>query len=76
MKGASHQTAFPEKQVDRIYTVFDSFAEADAATRAYWHSRTPEERLRHAQHLRQLNYGRRATEPVQRVLEIVTRGSG
>lgn len=37
----------------------------------YWHSRTPEERLRHVETLRRLHYGIRATEGLQRVLEIV-----
>ncbi|HXI61570.1 MAG TPA: hypothetical protein VNF70_02630 [Pyrinomonadaceae bacterium] len=63
-----------EYRIDRsTITVFNSFAEADAASRAYWHSRTPDERVRHAEYLRRLNYGSRATEPFQRVLEIVTR---
>ena len=63
-----------EQRIDRsAFTVFNSFAEADAADRAYWHSRTPDERVRHAEYLRRLNYGSRATERLQRVLEIVTR---
>jgi hypothetical protein len=68
MESTSDQPASPEERIERTYTVFSSFAEADAATRAYWHSRTPEERLRHAQYLRRLNYGSRATEPVLRLL--------
>ncbi|HEX8394893.1 MAG TPA: hypothetical protein VF665_21285 [Longimicrobium sp.] len=39
--------------------------------RLYWRSRTPVERLRHVQYLRRLNYGPRATEPMERVMEIV-----
>jgi hypothetical protein len=67
---------YSEELIDRsTITVFNSFAEADAATRAYWHSRTPVERVRHAEYLRQLNYGARATEPFQRVFEIADRRS-
>jgi hypothetical protein len=37
----------------------------------YWHSRTPEERLQHAEMLRRINYGAAATERIKRVLEVV-----
>ena len=43
----------------------------DADTRAYWHSRTPEERLGHVEYLRRVNYGHQATARLQRVLEVV-----
>lgn len=55
------------------FKVYSSFEEAEADERAYWHSRTPEERLRHVEFLRRLNYGHRATERLQRVLEIAER---
>lgn len=59
-------------KVDRsAFSVFNSFAEADAADKAYWLSRTPQERVLHMEFLRRLNYGSRATERLQRVLEIV-----
>lgn len=66
-----------EPRIDRsVFSVFNSFAEADAADRAYWHSRTPEERVQHMLLLRQLNYGSQATERLQRVFEITTRLRG
>jgi hypothetical protein len=37
--------------------VFSSFEEADAADCAYWHSRTPEERLQAVELMRQSAYG-------------------
>jgi hypothetical protein len=47
MKDRSKQTDTGEPRLDRsAFAVFNSFAEADAADRAYWHSRTPQERLR------------------------------
>jgi hypothetical protein len=68
------ESDYAEQRIDRsTFTVFKSFAEDDAARRAYWHSRTPEERLRHALHLRRLAYGSRVDEPFQRVFEIVER---
>ena len=63
-----------EPRIDRsAFSVFSSFAEADATDKAYWRSRTPEERVRHIEFLRRVNYGDRASERLQRVLEIVTR---
>ena len=41
--------------------------------RVYWHSRTPQERLRQVEILRRINYGHRATARLQRVLEITER---
>ncbi len=35
----------------------------------YWHKKTPIERLRQIEILRRINYGRRATAILQRVLE-------
>jgi len=54
-----------------VVRVFSSFEEADAADRAYWHSRTPEERLLAAEMMRQSAYGYNpATARLQRVFEI------
>ena len=39
----------------------------------YWANATPEDRLRHIEFLRRLNYGRRATGRLQRVLSVVQR---
>lgn len=41
--------------------------------KAYWLSRTPEERLRHVETLRRMNYGDKATERLQKVIEVVKR---
>jgi len=61
------------RKLDRTaFEVFSSFEEADAADRAYWHARTPQERVRYMEYLRRQNYGSRATERLQRVLEIAT----
>ena len=65
-----------QPKLDRsVVSVFSSFAEADAADKAYWLSRTPHERLRCMETLRRMNYGARATERLQRVLEFATRES-
>ena len=74
MKDEPEQTDTWEPRIDRsAFSVFNSFAEADAADKAYWLSLTPEERVRHMEFLRRINYGARATERLQRVFEIVTR---
>ena len=61
-----------EVRLDKsVFEVFSSFEEADAADRAYWHSRTPEERLQAVELMRQSAYGYDpATARLQRVLEI------
>jgi hypothetical protein len=52
-------------------TVFTSSAEGETANRAYWHSRTPQERLAALELMRQKAYGYDpATARLQRVLEI------
>jgi hypothetical protein len=43
----------------------------DSDTRAYWLSRTSEERLEQVEYLRRVNYGRQATARLQRVFEVV-----
>ena len=35
----------------------------------YWNNKSPHERLRHLELLRRINYGSRATERLQRILE-------
>jgi CMP-2-keto-3-deoxyoctulosonic acid synthetase len=41
----------------RTFGAYKSFAEADAELRAYWQSRTPQERMEALEELRVLNYG-------------------
>jgi hypothetical protein len=45
----------------------------DSDDKAYWLSRSPEERLRHMEILRRINYGTQATARLQRVLELAQR---
>lgn len=42
----------------------------DSEEKIYWLSRMPEERLRHIEVLRRINYGHNATARLQRVLEL------
>lgn len=65
-----------QPRLDRsVVRVFSSHAEADAADKAYWLSRTPHERLRHMEILRRMNYGPRAIARLQRILEFASRES-
>ena len=41
----------------RTFGAYQSFAEADAELRAYWQSRTPQERMAALEDLRIANYG-------------------
>ena len=53
------------------FSVLSSFEEAYEADKAYWHSKTPQERLEALELMRQVNYGYDpTTERLQRVLEV------
>lgn len=43
----------------------------DSDEREYWSQQTPQQRLAHVERLRRINYGSRATERLQRILEII-----
>jgi hypothetical protein len=65
-----------QPRLDRsVIRVFSSHADADAADKAYWLSRSPHERLRHMEMLRRMNYGPSATARLQRILEFASRQS-
>jgi len=54
-----------------------TFEEAERGDLAYWHARTPEERLRHLESLRESNYGPEAfNQGLQRVLTVSERAPG
>jgi hypothetical protein len=58
-----------EISIDRTkISVSDSFDNSEE--KEYWLSRTPQERLIHIERLRRINYGARAAEGLQRVLEV------
>jgi len=65
---------FPEfAHVDRTHMWVGKLSDPDPAI-AYWHSKTPQERLRAAEFLRQVAYGYEpATARVQRVLAVTQR---
>jgi hypothetical protein len=61
-----------ELSLDKSAFSVKSFAEADEEDRAYWHSRSPQERLEALEIMRQLNYDYDpATDRIQRTLEVV-----
>jgi len=60
-------------RLDRTAFSVVTLAEADREDKEYWLSKTPQERLQHIELLRRINYGTRATERLQRFLEIVER---
>ena len=54
------------------FSVLSSFEEADKADKAYWHSKSPQERLEALELMRQINYDYDpVTDRLQRVLEVV-----
>ena len=59
-------------RVDKeAFSVLSSFEEADEVDKAYWHSKTPQERMAALELMRQINYGYDpTTERLQRVLEV------
>ncbi len=60
-----------DKNTLSIHTLSESLTD-----KAYWLSRTPEERFAHVQYLRWVNYGDQAAGRLQRVLEIIERPWG
>jgi hypothetical protein len=56
----------PKKMKRGQLHVYSSFAEAEQADREYWWSRTPAERLRELERLRQLNYAYGQGKPLPR----------
>ena len=59
-------------KVDRnIFSVSSGFE--DAESKEYWLSQSPQDRIRHIETLRRVNYGSRATERLQRFFEIAQR---
>lgn len=63
---------FPEYRLDKTALSVVSLEAADDE-QMYWWTRTPEERLRHMEYLRRLNYGYQATERLQGFLEVAER---
>lgn len=61
-----------ELRLDRSVFTVATLDDTDEDKTCWW-SRTPEERLRHLEYLRRLNYGDLATGRLQRVLEVVYR---
>ena len=60
-----------QARVDRRAFAVTSFAEAERADRAYWRSRTPDERLEALELCRQIAYGYDpATRGLSRLLEV------
>ena len=56
------------------FSVLSSFEEADEADKAYWHSKTPQERLEALELMRQINYYdyNPVTDRLQSVLEVAS----
>jgi hypothetical protein len=65
----------PVPRLDKTAVSIVPLSQADD-DKAYWLSRTPEERMQHLEYLRRLNYGDLATGRLQRVLEIVEKPWG
>jgi hypothetical protein len=59
---------------EKTITSFESHEESKVAERAFWHSKTPLERLEATELMRQINYGYDPfTDRVQRVLTVIER---
>ena len=64
------------EHMDRTVCGITTFAEAEREERAFWHRRTPEERLEYVEWLRQRNWGYDPTTTrLQRVLAVVERST-
>ncbi|HEY3174226.1 MAG TPA: hypothetical protein VGK94_00535 [Candidatus Polarisedimenticolia bacterium] len=66
----------PEGITDRVDRSAFSVAKASDGSdeKAYWHSKTPEERLQAVELMRRIVYGDAASERIKRVFEVTRRG--
>jgi hypothetical protein len=63
-----------ESTVDRSAFSVSTFSEAADQDKAYWLSRTPQERLAALEQMRQINYGYDSvSDRMQRTIEVVKR---
>lgn len=60
-------------QVDRSVIAISSLSGNNTDSKDYWLSRPPQERIRHIEELRRINYGNRASERLQRFFEVAQR---
>jgi len=61
-----HRKTTAKAKQKRSLKVFESMAEADEAERRYWWSRSPAQRMRELERLRQLNWGYGKGKPTPR----------
>lgn len=62
----------PKLKLDKTkIKIVDSIEDSVADEIEYWRNTTIKQRLQHIERLRRLNYGTRATERLQRVIQIV-----
>lgn len=67
-----NKTALQHSSINRkAFSVSQNFE--DPAEKVYWISRSPAQRLQHIEQLRRINYGRKATERLQRVFAVAQR---
>ncbi len=63
-----------ELRIQRKGLVLANHEEAARADRQFWHAKTPEERLRHLEALRELNYGPEViNQGLQRLFAVLER---
>ena len=72
MATPSQSTSDDQFRVDRSVVTFDDKL-AEPGLRDYWQAQSPAARLRAMETLRRINYGTRATQRLQRVLEFAQR---
>ena len=67
-----NQIEITPPRIDRSALTVTSLEDSQE-DKAYWLAQTPQERLRHLEMLRRINYGHRATARLQRFFEVVER---
>ena len=64
----------PREEMDKTAFSVTSFSEAEQEDHAYWHSKTPQERLEALEQMRQIGYGYDpVADEMERVPEVVDR---
>jgi hypothetical protein len=64
-------------KMKKIFRMFNSFEEAEAADIEYWHAQTPEKRLQTVELLRRMRFGyKRSSGKIAKVMRMIDGNTG
>ena len=60
-------------KIEKVITVSSGFKKIDVEDKTYWFSQNPNNRIQYIEILRKINYGKDASQRLQRILEVAQR---